>query len=151
MNCQQVYLSSMWGCNNFNKLKSVPPAWWQTGSSRRSINMPISSGRQAARKRSTMEERETVFALLWNLLPTLVRIRPYSILQEHKIHIKRRNNRRAVISLICTANPNTHLISMGISWGLCDVSTTAPSSEMLKWTISSLKCLSSKSLSRFSL
>ncbi|KAG7250932.1 hypothetical protein CRUP_027430 [Coryphaenoides rupestris] len=34
---------------------------------------------------------------------------------------------------------------------LTTASTTSPSSEMLKWTISSLKCLSSSSLSRFSL
>lgn len=45
----------------------------------------------------------------------------------------------------------THLMTIGISWGRCISSTTVPSSEMLKWTISSLKCLSSSSLSRFSL
>lgn len=60
----------------------VPWLWWRTGSRSRSMNIPSSSGWQPAKKRSTMEERDAVAALPWNLLPTLVRIRPYKILHN---------------------------------------------------------------------
>lgn len=46
------------------------------------MNIASSSGWQPARKRSTMEERDAVAALPWNLFPTLVRIRPYRILHD---------------------------------------------------------------------
>lgn len=60
----------------------VPLLWWHTGSKSRSMNIASSSGWQPARKRSTMEERDAVAALPWNLLPTFVRIRPYRILRN---------------------------------------------------------------------
>lgn len=46
------------------------------------MNMASSSDWHPARKRSTMEERDAVAALPWNLLPTFVRIRPYRILHD---------------------------------------------------------------------
>lgn len=131
----------------------VPWLWWQTGSRSRSMNIASSCGWQPARKRSTMEERDAVAALPWNLLPALVRIRPYRILHN--------NNSNNPQTLLTTQNlteyltkkwtSHTHLMSIGISWGRWISSTTVASSEMLKRTISSLKCLSSSSRSRFSL
>lgn len=48
-------------------------------------------------------------------------------------------------------NFTTNLIRTGMRYGRCSILTTAFSSEILKWTISSLKLLSSSSLSKFSL
>lgn len=48
-------------------------------------------------------------------------------------------------------NFTTNLIRTGMRYGRCSIFTTAFSSEILKWTISSLKLLSSSSLSKFSL
>lgn len=116
------------------------------------MNIASSSGWQPARKRSTMEERDAVAALPWNLLPTLVRIRPYRILSDGNPQTIFTSYKLYLTKYLPKKWPShTHLMSIGIRWGRCMSSTTDPSSEMLKRTISSLKFLSSSSLSRFSL